>query len=115
MKEVYYVRVEINDEGWRDGDVFFTCSSDAVKHMRKFIAQQIWDARSVGSKVECFCMFKDTAMESRQKECPATQTISFRITTKLGKSSLYEYRVWAKQLYGEAEYFKNKKPYYYWL
>lgn len=113
--EIYSVKVEINDKGWCDGGVFFTCASDAVKHMRKFIAQQIWDARAEKRKVEYLCTFKDTAMESKREKRPATQTISFRITTKDGESSLYEYRVWATQLHGEGEYFKNKKYFYHWL
>ena len=115
MKEIYSVKVEINDRGWHDGSVHFACASDAVKHMRKFVAQQIWDARSEGRKVEYLCIFKDTAMDSSEAIRPATQTISFRLTTKDGESSLYEYRVWATQLYDEGEYFKNKKYFYHWL
>lgn len=113
--EIYSVKVEINDKGWRDGNVFFTCASDAVKHMRKFIAQQIWDARSEGRKVEYLCTFKDTAMESQKNERPATQTISFRITAKNGGSSWYEYRVWATEIHDKGEYFNKKRFYYHWL
>ena len=113
MKEIYKVQYEYNDRGWYSGDVCFTEASDAVKHMRKYIAHEIMDARADGCKVDYLCIFKDTAMESKSN--PVTQTISFRITDKNGKISHVEYRVWAAQLFGEGEYKVDERFGYYQL
>lgn len=113
MKEIYRVQNEADDKGWHAGDVCFTEASDAVKHMRKYVAHEIMDARADGCKVDYLCIFKDTAMGTKSNQ--ATQTISFRITDRNGKTSHVEYRVWASQLFGAGEYKVDERFGYYQL
>lgn len=110
--EIYSVKYEANDKGWRDGNNFFANADDAVKHMRRYIANMLFIARENGLKISYLTVFDDVAMES--KEAQKTQTIEFGIKYSDGHIDRYDFRVWAAPLH------KSEMPFikeigYYWL
>ena len=103
-KEIYNVCVERNDKGWEIGEIYFKHPEDAIKHMRKFVANLICDKRRKNCKIELLRIFKDSSMNSILPKVPVTQTIDVRIKQKDGSVDFYEFRVWATTVYGTNEY-----------
>ena len=93
-KKVYFIKCEVNDHGWHTGYHHFTCKEDAIKLMRRYVARQIWFARSENKKVFLKVM-EDSVMDARPGETSQT------IFTRIGEDT-FEYRIWAADmLYNE--------------
>lgn len=93
-KKVYFIKCEVNDHGWHTGYHHFTCKEDAIKLMRRYVARQIWFARSENKKV-FLKVQEDSVMDDRPGETSQT------IFTRIGEDT-FEYRIWAADiLYNE--------------
>lgn len=95
-QQIYKIRLEVNDHGWHDGYYCFKSVADAVKHMRRVVAKMIWDARSDGEDVKMLKVWRDSVTWAGPGL--ESQTIEVRIGC-----DLYEYRVFAVNLYSEGE------------
>lgn len=89
-KKVYFIKCEVNDHGWHTGYHHFTCKEDAIKLMRRYVARQIWFARSENKKVFLKVM-EDSVMDARPGETSQT------IFTRIGEDT-FEYRIWAADM-----------------
>lgn len=93
-QRVYFIRCEVNDHGWHTGYHHFTCKEDAIKLMRRYVARQIWFARSENKKV-FLKVQEDSVMDAQPGETSQT------IFTRIGEDT-FEYRIWAADiLYNE--------------
>lgn len=89
-KKVYFVKCEVNDQGWHSGYHHFTKLEDAIKLMRNYVARQLWYSRRKGKEI-FIKTFRDSVMNSLVIE--ESQTIFVRI----GEDT-FEYRVWSEEL-----------------
>lgn len=96
MKQIYKIRLEVNDHGWKDGYYCFKSVADAVKHMRRVVAKMIWNARADGEDVKLLKVFRDSVTWAGPYV--ESQTIDVQIGC-----DFYEYRVFAVDLYSEGE------------
>lgn len=95
-QQIYKIRLEVNDHGWLDGYYCFKSVADAVKQMRRVVAKMIWDARRYNEEVKLLKVFRDSVTWAGPGV--ESQTIDVRIG-----DYLYEYRVFAVDLYSEGE------------
>ena len=95
-QQIYKIRLEVNDHGWHDGYYCFKTVPDAVRHMRRVVAALVWDARMQGDDVKMLKVWRDSVTWAGPDV--ESQTIDVRIG-----GDLYEYRVFAVDLYSEGE------------
>lgn len=91
-QRVYFVRCEVNDNGWDTGFHHFVHLEDAIKLMRNYVAHQIWWARR-GNKKVFLKVFGDSVMSDVSKNPKRSQNIFVRID-----NDTFEYRVWSEEL-----------------
>lgn len=94
VKEIYSIRVEINDSGWQElPSYYYENAATAVKAMRNIIASKLWMARHYGKKVHHFNVWRDTPTGHCENDGLESQTINVWIG-----EDLYEWRVFAHKL-----------------
>lgn len=91
-QRIYFIRCEVNDNGWVNGFHHFVKLEDAIKLMRQYVARQIWHARDERKKV-FLKVFGDSVMDDVSRNPQRSQTIFVRID-----KDTFEYRVWSADL-----------------
>ena len=87
--EIYNIQYEVNDEGWIPCPCFYTSAEDAVKEMRRIVAQKIMSDRK---NTKFFKVWLDTPTWHTANKAES-QTINFKLN-----KDFYEYRVFAHKL-----------------
>lgn len=83
--KIYFIRCEVNDGGWNNGQHYFDSKDHALKHMRNHVAYLIKLSRELNKKVSLKVLSDSVLGASRE----VSQSIFMRID-----NDIFDFRIW---------------------